>query len=149
MTKPNKLGEKLSYESYCCLRQGNEPAYKVYQVWKEQQLKRDSMDICQLFGESFTGVMVYMLVANIVANLFYVDDHKIWITSPSGKTTRQLLLCQALRIIKKKQWRFTQVAPVKVESPISRKSALKILLFGNNNRKVKKQKLLEFNDQTV
>ena len=135
MVESDKLCERLSYESYCRLRQGGETAIKVYQAWKEQQLKRDSMDICQLFGESFTGVMVYMLVADIVADLFYIDDHKIWITSPSGKTTKQLPLYQALRIIKKREWRFTKVAPTKAEEPISRKNALKILLFGNHRQK--------------
>jgi len=127
------VGEKLSYESYCCLRLRGDPAIKVYQAWKEQQLKRDPMDI----NLPLRDILPYVIAIGVIASIFHslnaIRIHTIWVTSPSGKTTKQLPLYQALRIIKKRKWRFTQVAPIKPSVPISRKSALRILLFGRNN----------------
>lgn len=133
MIELNKPKEKLSYESYCRLRQGGEPASEVYQVWKEHQLKQNSMDIYQMLGDIITGIMVFTIVAGMLTRLDYMAVHPIWITSPSGNTTRQLPLSHALRIIRKRQWRFTSVTPVTTKSPISRKNALKILLLGNKH----------------
>ena len=132
MTEPNKLGERLSYESYCCLRLRGDPAIKVYQAWKDQQLKCDPD---HLLGEILPFVVAIGVIASIFHSLNAIRIHTIWITSPSGNTTRQLPLYQALRIIKKRKWRFTQVAPIKAEEPISRKNALKILLFGNHRQR--------------
>jgi len=114
--------EQLSYESYCHLRQGGEPASKVYQAWKEQELKWNSIDICHSLGEIVVGAVAVALVAGIFARLNYIAEHNVWITSPSDNTTRQLPLYQALRIIRKKQWYFTSVAPVVTKIPMSRKT---------------------------
>jgi len=133
MVETNKTTQ-LSYESYCRLRQGNEPAIKVYQVWKEHQLKRNSTDTYQLLGEVFTSIMLYTLTVGIIHDLYYINDHKIWITSPSGNTTRQLPLYQALRVIRKRKWHFAKVTLAHPSHPISRKAALRILLFRHNGR---------------
>ena len=136
MIEPNKLEEKLSYESYCRLRQGGEPAIKVYQVWKEHYPIMDSpSSVYQALSDLIPLVVAIMTIASIFHSLNAIRIHTIWITSPSGKTTKQLPLYQALRIVKKRKWQFTQVAPIKAEEPISRKNALKILLFGNHRQK--------------
>lgn len=138
--KVQSTQKKLSYESYCRLRLGGEPVSEVYQAWRECQLKQQAVDtsspslaLCSLLPLA----VAIMLVVNMFYNLNAVRTHKIWITSPSGNTTRQLPLYQALRVIKRKRWHFTQVAPVKAESAISRKNALRILLFGNNKHNSK------------
>lgn len=116
---------KLSYELYHRLRQGGEPAIKVFQAWKDLQLKRDSMDIYQVLGEMIVSITVTMLVSGILAKQNYIVGHNIWIISPSGSTTRQLPLYQALRVVRKKDWQFAEVKPVKV---ISRREALRMLV---------------------
>ena len=126
------VGEKLSYDSYCCLRLRGDPAIKVYQAWKDQQLKRAPDHI---LGEILPFVVAIGVIASIFHGLNAIRIHTIWITSPSGKTTKQLPLYQALRIIKKRKWQFTQVTPTRASVPIARKSALRILLFGSNNKK--------------
>ena len=136
MIETDKPERKLSYESYCHLRQGGEPASKVYQAWKEHQLMQDSIDtsspflaLCNLLPLA----VALMIVASMFHNLNAMRTHKIWITSPSGNTIRQLPLYQALRIIKRRKWRFTNVAPIIPRSSISRKNALKILLLGHKH----------------
>ena len=90
-----------------------------------------------MLGDVVVSIMAFTLVAGIFARQNYVSTHNIWITSHSGNTKRQLPLYQALRVIRKKQWRFTNVTPTKPSIPVSRKSALKILLFGGNNSRQK------------
>ena len=130
MVESDKLGKKLSYESYCCLRQGGESAIKVYQAWKEHYPIIDSPSSAhQALSDILPLAVAIMTIAGIFHSLNAPRIPTIWITSPSGKTTKQLPLYQALRVIKKRKWRFTQVAPIKAEEPISRKNALKILLI--------------------
>lgn len=126
------LSQGLSYESYCRLWRGDEPALKVYGVWKEVAIKHDAMDCWQYLGELVVSMMVAILVTCEVMKLTYISDHKIWITSPSGKTTVQLPLYDALRVIKKREWKFAEVELVKPQRVITRAEALKILFFRNN-----------------
>ena len=71
--------------------------------------------------------IIVMALKSIVG---YVKDG-LWITSPSGRTTIELPLKLALRIIRKRKWRFAKVAPVKPDRVVSRHEALKVLLFGD------------------
>lgn len=60
----------------------------------------------------------------------YIRDG-LWITSKSGKTTKQLPLKLALRVMRKRGWVMARVEPVKPKRKISRLEALRILLVGD------------------
>ncbi|MBU0847496.1 hypothetical protein KKH23_09960 [Patescibacteria group bacterium] len=75
-------------------------------------------------------VMIAAAVVMMVFKSFLRRRITLWITSPSGKTTVQLPLELALRVIRKKQWTATKVEPVRT---VSRREALKILLHGDRS----------------
>jgi len=54
---------------------------------------------------------------------------KLWITSPSGRTTKQMPLYAALRIVRKQGWCFAVVEPVR---KVTRWQAARILLRGDD-----------------
>jgi len=82
------------------------------------------------------AVAVGMVVMALRSFLGYVHNGR-WITSPSGKTTVQLPFQLALRIVRKRKWRFAEVGPVKPERIFTREEALRVLLFGDNGTTTK------------
>lgn len=56
----------------------------------------------------------------------------LWITSPTGETTRELPFKTALRIIRKRGWHLTPVEPIKKRKPMSRWGALRIFITGDH-----------------
>lgn len=105
------LAKGLSYELYRDLRavDAPAPAAKVYADWKEQAVQQDVRDCVNRLAHTLVCVAVGVVVAFQVHKLTYITDHKIWIRSPSGDTTIQLPLFDALRVIRKKRWRFAEV----------------------------------------
>ncbi len=57
------------------------------------------------------GVMVYLQVLNIIYPDLEIRCHKLWIESPSKKTTRQLPFYLALRIVRKHNWHLIDTIP--------------------------------------
>jgi len=103
------LAKGLSYKFYRDLRGAGDPALKVYNFWKEEAVRHDAMDCWISLAEVLVSMMVAIVVTRRVDKLMYINNHKIWIKSPSGNTTRHLPLFDALRVIRRRGWRFAEV----------------------------------------
>ncbi len=79
--------------------------------------------------DGFLNTMVSILAAVLIMGWM---RWTLWITSPTGKTTRKMPFYEALRIIRKHGWHMTLVAPIKPNRIISRWQALKILISGDH-----------------
>jgi hypothetical protein len=125
----------MEYESYRTLRLYDKPALEIYNEWKVEQAKRDAMSFPALMGNWVCGLVVFLIADPIIRRLFIFEDTEIWVTSPSGNTTRKLPLPIALRVIRKREWNFTETQPIKPPRIISRREALRILIFGDKYKK--------------
>lgn len=115
------LAKGLSYKQYCALRAGSAPATKVYATWKEMAIQHDVLDCVNRLVHTLVCMAVGVVVTYQVRELTYITSHKIWIRSPSGDTTVQLPLLGALRVIRKRGWRFAEVEPVGAKKRRSRR----------------------------
>ncbi len=80
------------------------------------------------------GAMVaFVTIRAIQKILDPYDGEVLWITSPSGKTTRELPFKTALRVIRKRGWHFTPVEPIRKRKRISRWDAFKIFITGGRD----------------
>ena len=119
---------KLSYGTYRRLRESGEPAIKVYQTWKKHQLSIDTPSfVHQALCSLLPLVVGIMIIVGMFRSIKTIHPPTLWITSPSGNTTRRLPLYQALRVVRERKWRFAEVEPVRT---ISRREALRILISG-------------------
>ena len=121
----------MNYESYRNLRLLDKPAIQVYDEMKEQEARQDKMDIPTHIVDCVCGLAVFSIAESVIRRVFIFEDAKIWITSPSGKTTVALPLPIALRVIRKREWNFAEVEPINPPRVISRREGLRILLFGD------------------
>lgn len=55
-----------------------------------------------------------------------VRMHKLWIKSPNGKAIKSLPFYQALRVVRKRDWRLIDTAPV--EQQMTRWQAVKYII---------------------
>ena len=111
---PNsRLSKGLSYKLYCVLRETGAPAAKVYADWKAQVVREDLMDCVTHLVHIVVSMAVSVTVTHQVYKLLYIPNHKIWIESPSGDTAVQLPVFDALRVIRRKGWKFAEVMTVK------------------------------------
>ena len=78
------------------------------------------IELKSLFGLMFAAIIVIAVVRK------QAEYNKLWITSPTGKTTVELPFYQALRIIRKRRWELTRVVPVK--PPLTKWQHLKLAL---------------------
>jgi len=82
-----------------------------------------------------TLVLTLALIPFKPIRIVVPSDLKLWITSPTKLTTIQLPAIEALRICRKHNWHLADVVPISNEleekKTISRKQALKILIYGN------------------
>lgn len=69
---------------------------------------------------------------HVIRRLFPFKYGVLWITSPSGKTTKALPFYLAMRIIRQHGWYLAKVEPMKPRRVISRIEAVHILLFGDD-----------------
>ncbi len=95
-------------------------------------------DTTEIDGTNVTGLtqidrlMSTMVAVMVIISIFSRLMWTLWITSPSGKTTRKMPFYTALRIIRKQGWHMTSVEPTRPKRTISRWQALSILLLGDN-----------------
>jgi len=75
-------------------------------------------------------VLAVSAIVSVFGRLFRQTDRRLWITSPSGRTTIALPWFIALRIARKQGWHLTEVAPIR---KITRGRALRILLRGDSH----------------
>jgi len=122
------LTKGLSYESYRRLRSGGDRAIDIYNVWKEEAVRLDSMDPWHALARVMMATVGGMYIMFKYWKSAYIKDHKIWITSATGKTTVQLPLSIALRVIRTQNWKFADGEPIR---RITRRGAMRILLFGD------------------
>lgn len=131
MDKP-KTSKELSYESYCRLRSGSNPALHVYNLWKEETVALDKLDHWSSLHRILVATATAIVTVFKYMKSNYIKDHKVWVTSPSRKSTKQLPLHVALRVIRKRGWEFTEVEPKK---EITRREAASILILGKRSPK--------------
>ena len=121
----------MDYESYRKLRLLDRPAIQVYAEFKDRETKRADMSFTNLLCDMICGAITYVIVCGVLRRVFIFQDTPLWIKSPSGKTIVALPLPIALRVIRKHEWDFAEVEPIKPPRIISRREALNILLFGD------------------
>jgi hypothetical protein len=126
------MTNKLDYEMYKKLREaGLSPIIAKYQ-WEKSR----SEDTMTGLIHAMISVFVGITIMGAFLGIFKKPD--IWITSPSGKTTIKLPLHQAMRIVRKQNWKYTEVEPIKPPRKISRLEAFKILITGDKDGTGKK-----------
>ena len=94
--------------------------------WRKENLIAGKMMQAILPLVVAVGLTVYAF-----QGFYSVTLHGVWVTSPSGKTTRQLPCKLANRVIRRRHWRFARVEPVQPKRLIGRKEALQILIRGD------------------
>ncbi len=98
-------------------------------------MSNKSYDTPQSLSDGLMAMMVGLMIYPIIESLLgkdlsndgYIRNHKIWITSPSGKTTAKFPFYQALRIVRKRGWTLTEVEPLK---KLSRWTGLRLFITG-------------------
>jgi len=119
MMNTNKVKRKLDYDLYRHLRESGQPASKVFAAWQASRLRNDALFASESTGDTIIARLLPLAVAlMVIASMSHEFTRKrptIWITSPLGNTTRQLPLYTALRIVRKRKWRFAEVKPIKVK----------------------------------
>lgn len=130
--EPNRLA--IYYRAFRC------ESIRALDAYEKAQKMIEETEVMIEQGSVIAGTMINSLLPIAVAVsvaamalhsfLGYVKDG-LWITSPSGKTTIELPLQLALRVIRKRKWKFANVAPVEPNRTVNRREALKILLTGD------------------
>ena len=121
---------------YLAYRGDGKRAIDAYAEAKKLIEETDSLSDGSMIAQNLLSNLLPIAVATgIVINALkcftgYIEGG-LWITSPTGKTTIQFHYKLAMRIIRKRGWRFAKVEPVKAKRVISRREALEILLHGN------------------
>ena len=119
------------YDRYLIHRASNTPALKAYQTMT--RLPSDSPLIDGLIS-TMIGLIVFSVVQRIVDKLtggHHAVPATVWIESPSGDTKREFPFWQGSRIVRKHDWHFAVVAPIRPARIVSRREALGILLWGD------------------
>jgi hypothetical protein len=80
----------------------------------------------------FSIMVAVSYVMAVLWRLTYVQNAKLWVTTPKGKRSIQLPLYVALRLVRSRNFTFTKVEPTRT---ISRREALRILIHGDKRQK--------------
>jgi len=132
MQTQGHLVKGLSYKWYRKLKSGDHArAIDIYNGWKEATTRLDTMDPWHALARVVMARVGVMCTMFKYWKLTYIKDHKLWVTSATGKTTVQLPLSVALRVIRKQNWKFADVEPTR---RITRRGAMRILLFGDRRK---------------
>lgn len=120
----------LDYETYKRLRSdGLSPSEAMTQL---RSFNKES-PIDGLIS-TMIGVFIGVVLMCSISKRFRLPLPSIWVTSPSGKTTVEMPLYQAMRMVNKRHWKYTDVEPVKPPRKVSRLEALKILIIGDKSK---------------
>lgn len=95
----------LGIERYNMLRECDIAPIHVKEKAAELWGKSSDLSMTVLV-DIVTGIVAYALATR------GLRTERLWITSPSGKTTRQLPFWTAMRVVRKKEWSLTVVEPV-------------------------------------
>lgn len=123
----------MNYDTYRRLRLLDHPALQAYSEAKGKEAKRNAMDLATSLGDMLCGLVVFTIATEVIRRGFIFKDTPLWITSPSGKTTMALPLPIAFRVIRKREWDFAKVEPVRPPRVITRRQAMRILIFGDKS----------------
>jgi len=131
-----KWSFRLDYSLYLNYRVGDVPALKAFANMREAQSKsEEGINLsCIIQGVISVVVGLLMLGIRVKGTPKYVTWGILWIQSPSGKIVKEFPLPQALRIIRKHDWALADVKPLKPPRVISRREALRVLLFGDKSK---------------
>ncbi len=119
---------KIGFDYYMRVRACGLSPLQVRENWSEMHKEIDGgvgdKIISIILSMVVVAAMVIMLVRRRVAS------SKIWITSPSGKSIKEVQFYSALRIIRKRGWHLTEVSPKREKEKITRFMALKMAVLG-------------------
>ncbi len=106
------------------------PPIQIRGRWDELQQKIGKGMCIEGLVQMAVGIVVVSAI--IQRNVRY---SKLWIKSPTNKTTIELPFYTAIRIVNKRRWHLTKVEPSKSKRKINRIQAFIILLKGDNGGK--------------
>ena len=123
---------RIDLDYYTRMRECGLPPSQVRHEWVELHKKVDGgvgANIDSILS-SLVGILIATaVIIPIVRSL--VEFSELWITSPSGKTTKKVSFYTALRIVRKRRWHLTDVVPRRDVEKMTRFEALKIALLGD------------------
>ncbi|MBA7664311.1 hypothetical protein ES703_72369 [subsurface metagenome] len=120
---------RIDFDYYTRVRRCGLPPSQVRHRWVELHKKADG-GVGDNILNSLIGIVIATVVTvSVIRSLVGVSE--LWITSPSGKTTKKVSFYTALRIIRKRGWHLTDVVPRGDAEKMTRFGALKIALLGD------------------
>lgn len=124
--------QRLTYETYLSLRQKGFSPLAVGFKWTEMASQPSEFSVKGLVS-IVIGIVSFVVIDKAIRSLTgkWFDGESLWITSPSGETTMEMPFYRALRIVRKQEWSFAEVEPVKPKRVVGRAEALKIMFRGD------------------
>ncbi len=122
---------RIDFDYYTRMRECGLPPSQVRHRWVELHKDVDG-GVGDNILSSLVGILIATVVmVSVIRNLVEVSE--LWITSPSGKTTKKVSFYTALRIVRKRRWHLTDVVPRKDVQKVTRFGALRMVLLGSKS----------------
>ena len=120
------------YALYANYRLGDTPSLEAYKLMRHAEESPERVrGILQGLVSTVIGIIMFQTVQGLLPDRGDLVPPSLWIESPSGRTIREFPFYQGIRIIRKHDWDFAVVEPIRPARFISRREALHIMLFGD------------------
>jgi len=119
---------RIDEDYYRRMRRCGLSPLRVREEWLRLHEDKGGTTVDYLSSKMISLVVVVGIVISMIHGR--IEMQELWITSPSGKSTKEVQFYTALRIIRRKGWRLANVVPQRDKEKITRIQALKIILGG-------------------
>ena len=119
---------RIDKDYYRRARRCGLPPLRVKEEWLRLHEDVGGTTVDYLLSKMISLVISIAIVVSVIHGR--IEMQELWITSPSGKSTKEVQFYTALRIIRRKGWHLANVVPQRDKEKITRIQALKIMLGG-------------------